>query len=103
MELTRQQKIEVLKYATDKIRSGQETFMCTAIEKGYCMLEGCEYEDCRYAVKRIPELLSYKPSRIMLTGRDVWFLENRKGKMRRIEISNEILKKLKDDERTEQE
>lgn len=101
MELTRQQKIEVLKYAIDKIRSGQEIFMCVAIERGYSILEECEYEDCLYAVKRIPELLSYKPSSIMQASRDAWFLEDQEGRMRRIEILNEILEKLKDDERAE--
>lgn len=101
-ELTRRQKIKVLKYAINKIRCKQHTFMCTAIEDGYSTLNGCEYECCHYATDRIPELLNYKPSNISLTE-GAWFLENDEGRTKRINILNEIIKKLEDNERTEQE
>lgn len=96
MELTRQQKIEVLKYAIDKIRRGQLTFMCTAIEDGYGTLKGYKYKDCSCAVERIPELLSYKPSNTI--SKNGWFRNDDEGRDKRINILSEILKKLQYEE-----
>lgn len=91
MELTRQQKIEVLKYAIDHIRYRFGTYMCVAIEEGYGTLKGCRYKNCRYAVERIPELLSYKPSNTI--SKSGWFRNDEEGRNKRISILNEILKK----------
>ena len=92
MELTRQQKIEVLKYAIDQIRGKCSTYTCVAIEKGYSTLEGCRYEDCHCAVERIPELLAYKPlNTISMNG---WFRNDEEGRNKRISILSEILKRF---------
>lgn len=92
MELTRQQKIEVLKYAIDQIRCKRSRYMCIAIEEGYSTLEGCEYEDYSCAVERIPELLAYKPlNTISMNG---WFKDDDEGRSKRISILSEILEKF---------
>lgn len=92
MELTRQQKIEVIKYAIDQIRCRFSTYMCVVIEEGYSTLEGCEYEDCSCAVERIPELLAYKPlNTISMSG---WFRDDDEGRDKRISILSEILEEL---------
>ena len=87
MELTRQQKIEVLKYAINRIRCRHLTYMCTAIEDGYSTLEGCRYEDCSCAVERIPELLAYKPSNTI--SKSGWFRNDEEGRNKRISILKE--------------
>lgn len=103
MELTRQQKIEVLECAISMLEEGESYFMCVAIGKAYSIVFKCKHEEreTSLAINRIPELLEYKPEGI---DKDLsWFPIGEEGMRKRIEILNEILKKLKDDERTEQE
>lgn len=103
MELTRQQKIEVLECAIIILEKGESYFMCVAIDKAYSIVSKRKHEgrETSLAINRIPELLEYKPAGI---DRNLsWFPIGEEGMRKRIEILNEILKKLEDDERIKQE
>lgn len=101
-ELSRKKKIKVLECAISILEKGKSFFMCVAIDKAYCIVSKRKHEgrETPLAINRIPELLKYKPAGI---DRNLsWFPIGAEGMRKRIEILNEILKKLKDDERSEQ-
>lgn len=102
-ELSRKEKIKVLECAISILEKGESYFMCVAINKAYSIVSKCKHEEreTSLAINLIPELLEYKPAGI---NKDLsWLPIGAEGMIKRIEILNEILKKLEDDERIKQE
>ena len=70
-ELTKEQKLEVVKYAYEKWKSGYSKFMCINLKHGLKDLLSVYTEVSEDVPLYIPELLNYKPK--VLYGKTVWW------------------------------
>jgi hypothetical protein len=85
MELTKEQKIELIEKAIILLEEKKEYFICVAIKRA----SGYKIND---TFKLIPNLLKYKPGKNHYAS--VWFKIDEEGYKKRIEICKKVIKDL---------
>lgn len=76
-ELTREQKLEVVKYAYKEWKEGYSKFMCISLKVGLKKVLGVYLRDSDDVPLYIPELLNYKPRPIY--GAITWWNGEKDG------------------------
>jgi len=94
LNLTIEQKIEVLKEARKYILKFNYFCMCTALSDAICKFHTGEYVFLYSVFSVFPELLKYKPKRIK-ENHLLWFKKNWIGKTKRIIILTLVIRQLK--------
>ena len=95
MELTKEQKLEVVKYAYEMWKEGFSNFMCINLKvslKEVLQVDSCDSEDVPLY---IPELLNYKPKK--LYGEITWWNTEEDGMKTRDKAFQGLIKDLSPD------
>lgn len=91
-ELSKQEKINLLRRTVEIIIDGHSPFICIALEVAASEAEDREYETPEGAIEKyVPELLKYKPQHTYLDS-PAWF--NISDRSTRIEIINKTIKDI---------
>jgi hypothetical protein len=91
-ELTKEQKLEVVKYAYEKWKGGASKFMCVNLRYGLKDLLSVYIGGSEYVHLYIPELLNYKPK--LLLGDLVWWNIDKDGMEARDNAFQGLIKEL---------
>lgn len=94
--LTKEQKLQVVKYAYERWKGNYSKFMCINLKYGLVKLLGLIIWDTKDVPLYIPELLNYKPKHP--AGASAWWFTGEEGMEARDKAFQGLIKELSSNE-----